>query len=271
MSNFEEQLKQENVMFKLSDLDLDDLLTKYGNDREYGKYKDYEVYKNYSLSKESWIDFIEVKYIINQETKEHVFKYFSLVVIKGYLCAFDEVTNKNMLYFEAYLEDLLSLVMIKSLKYDYIMLQNNIKNQEKIKSDSELNNEKDDTPPVPIEKKPETKEEPKMDIKNINEKLDFKKEENIKDEQIINSTKSKEENIIKKEYTMLEDIDEIDNLNFNALKTIFNALDLNSIAEENIPNFYKDDISVLKAKLKAIYLQEAAKNTNTNSNYIIVN
>lgn len=270
--DFEEQLKQENVMFKLSDLDLDDLLKKYGNDREYGEYKDYEVYKNYSLSRESWIDFIEVKYI-NKDKKEQIFKYFSLVVIKGYLCSFDEIIDSNMLYFETYLEDLLSLVMIKSLKYDYIMLQNNIKNQERIKSESELNEKKE-------EKNNTVTEENKTP-----EKLDFKKDE-MEEDKIINSEKSdkekkkeiktevreKEDHMIinattKKEYSIVEDIDEIDNLNYNSIKTIFNSLDLKSVPEENIPNFYKDSIAVLRAKLKAIYLYEA--NKNASSNYLI--
>lgn len=132
----ETQEGNENVLFKLADLDLDALLTQYITDNNYGEYVDYEVYKNYSLSRESWIDFIEVK-VKPPEAKtpeDIICKYFGLVVLQGYLCSLDEINDPERLYFELYLEDILASSMVKSLKYDYLMM----KKQQGIEDDDDL-------------------------------------------------------------------------------------------------------------------------------------
>lgn len=138
----ETQEGNENVLFKLADLDLDALLTQYITDNNYGNYVDYEVYKNYSLSRESWIDFIEVKVKPPKaKTPEDIIcKYFGLVVLQGYLCSLDEINDPERLYFELYLEDILASSMVKSLKYDYLMM----KKEQGIEDDDDLvENEKE--------------------------------------------------------------------------------------------------------------------------------
>lgn len=145
---FNEQINDDdnNVMFKLADLDLDGLLREYGKDSGYGEYEDYEVYKNYSLSRESWIDFIEVKYRADS-SKDPVLKYFGIIVLQGYLCSLDEIQNPENLYFELYLEDVLKSTMIKSLKYDYIQVQQQqaTKETKEQEQDSEIKEQQNQT------------------------------------------------------------------------------------------------------------------------------
>ena len=167
----QDTMDKDNVLFKISELDLDALLTEYGKDNNYGEYDDYEVYKNYSLSKGSWIDFIEVKYK-SGSSKDIDIKYFGVVVLQGYLCSLDEIADSNNLYFEAYLEDLLKTSMVKSLKYDYIQIQE----QEKL---NKQNNQESEV-------KEKVEEEPKEEVKEESKKDVSQEEPDKKDDGIIN-------------------------------------------------------------------------------------
>lgn len=188
--NQDVQDENENVLFKLADLDLDALLSQYITDSNYGEYVDYEIYKNYSLSRESWIDFIEVKVKPpGAKTPEDVIcKYFGLIVLQGYLCSLDEINDPERLYFELYLEDILASSMIKSLKYDYLMMQK----ENSIKED-------DNIEPNPVkESKEETikeeKENPVINEEKPKENINKEKEEDtdgpseITDKDIVNSS-----------------------------------------------------------------------------------
>lgn len=228
-NNFEEKLKKENIMFKLADLDIDALLSKYAEDKNYGEFEDYEVYKNFSLSKESWIDFLEVKYRQEGKTEPNI-KYFGVVIIQGYLCAFDEITDLNMLYFEAYLEDLLSIVMVKSLKYDYMTLQNQEDNKQTTSNES-------------------------SEQSYLEKELNYKKEDKPMPH-IYDALKV--------------DLEDIDKLSYSEIRYIYSSLDMNTIPKEHMPDFDNDNIDVLKEKLKHIMVKSYEKEqANISPNYLV--
>ena len=127
ITNVEEK-EEDGILYKLGDVNLDALLTDYVKKMGYGTYEDYEVYKTFSLaSEESYIDFLRVKVKTEENELNEIF--FGLVVINEYLCSLDEI-DKNNLHFDIYLESLLISNLTKSLKYDYMMMQQEMNKEE---------------------------------------------------------------------------------------------------------------------------------------------
>lgn len=127
---FEKINENEEILFKVSEVDIDEILSKFAKDTNCGIYDDYEIFKNYSLSQESWIAFLDAKMKPDENSKEIIHKYFGIIVLQGYLCSFTELSDPNSLYLEPFLEDILTISLTKSLKFDFIQMQESLEHPE---------------------------------------------------------------------------------------------------------------------------------------------